>query len=177
MTRKIYFLITALCVCTAMGWGQTLTVTPSTLEVPRADGSISFDISHSGGGTYSISKDASASWVTFPNFMGTSGNQTIKLNVIANIGTAERTATITVRMTGVSLISRTVTVKQAGVAPFLTVTPENLEAYPFGNWAGNVLIITVTSNVAWTPEVAMIGRILSQVIQELIMEQSNSEFI
>jgi len=114
----------------------TLSVTPSNQNVMPAAGSTSFTVSSNSSWTASSDQ----SWCTVTS-SGT-GNGTIIANYTANTGSTQRSATITITVTG--LTPQTVTVTQA--APSLTVTPSNQSV---GNSSGSTSF-TVTSNTGWT---------------------------
>ena len=92
---------------------------------------------------WSASSDAQG-WLTVSPSSGSAGNRTVTVTATTgNTSTTQRTATITV--TGGST-TRTVSVKQAGVAPILSLSTSSLS---FTN-VGEQQSFTVTSNTNWS---------------------------
>lgn len=127
----------------------TVTVTQTgaapTLAVMPPNQNVSF---HSGSTTFSVSTNSSWSatsdqpWCT-ATFAGT-GNSVLTADYQENVGVTQRTATITVTVTGLPPVQ--VTVTQEGVAPTLLVTPGNRNVAAA---SGNTNF-SVASNTEWT---------------------------
>ncbi|MDR1441299.1 MAG: BACON domain-containing protein [Bifidobacteriaceae bacterium] len=102
------------------------------------------------GGTYSVTGSpngqwtaaSSASWVTVSPSSGTGAATTIRLSAGANTGTSSRSATVSVKINGVTIW--VINVTQAGAAAkTLNWTP---------GAGGGVYSLSLTPNAAWTAE-------------------------
>lgn len=116
-----------------------LLVSPSNHNVTDQSGSVQFFV----GSNVSWSATDNASWLSLTPSSGT-GNATTVATYSANTSANPRTATITFTASGVS--NQVVTVVQAGVTPFLTVTPSNQNVGAATGGAN----YTITSNVSWS---------------------------
>lgn len=117
----------------------SLTVTPTVQNVTCAAGTTTFSINS----TCSWTVTESASWFSVSPTSGT-GNGTLTVTYDANSG-ADRTANITVSVTGLTPV--TITVNQTGCCP-LSVTPASQSVTPC---AGTTSFSVVTnSTCAWT---------------------------
>ncbi|MEI7503980.1 MAG: BACON domain-containing carbohydrate-binding protein, partial [Paludibacter sp.] len=83
------------------------------------------------------------SWLTVSS--GNTGNATLTLNATsANLMANPRTAIVTLKATDV--IDKTITVTQAGSAPYMTVSTDNISINPSEN---NTASISIVSNATW----------------------------
>lgn len=103
-----------------------LSVLPADRSIESAGGSISYEVTNTGGGSMSwtASLNNAPSWCRISS--GTSGinNGNINVSVDANPGNTERTGTITVTAGGVTGGTRRVTFTQAAQHPVLNVLPD-----------------------------------------------------
>ena len=115
-----------------------LTVTPANQNVEYTAGNSTFTVTSNINWT--ISKDAG--WLTVSPGNGINSN-TITVTYQDNPGTSQRVGTVTVSGNG---IDRIVTITQAGIPLFLTVTPEeqNIE------YSAGSTTFSVESNTNWT---------------------------
>ena len=123
------------------GQQNTLSVSPTNLNVGSDAGQVSFDVNSNTNWT--VTKTASWFWISPDNG---SGNGNVQVNYQENTSTSSRSATITVSANGVS--DRVVTITQSGATPAATLAanPMNLT---FDANGGNQTI-TVSSNLSWT---------------------------
>ncbi|MCF8297575.1 MAG: T9SS type A sorting domain-containing protein, partial [Saprospiraceae bacterium] len=124
---------------TQAGLSGVLTVSPSNQNVGAASGYTAFTVNSN----ISWSATDNASWLSLSPASAT-GNGMLTATFTANTSANPRTATITFTGSGVS--NQIVTVTQAGVTQFLTISPtsQNVSAA-----AGNTNF-TISSNVAWS---------------------------
>lgn len=115
----------------------TLSVTPSNRTVIAAAGSTTFNITSNSNWTAS----SNSPWCTVPS-SGT-GNAVLTATYEANTSTIQRTAVITVSVSGIPSVA--VTVSQEGAATVLIVDPQNQNVTAV---AGSTMF-TVTSNTNW----------------------------
>jgi hypothetical protein len=85
-------------------------------------------------------------WCTLSPDSGT-GNGTVTVNVTENTGETSRTATVTI---AAGTLTKTVSVTQAGTAPALSVSADNIPA----TVEAGAYPVNVTCNVAWTVTVS-----------------------
>ena len=115
-----------------------LTVSPSTLSFAATDTPKQLTVASNTNWTAGKSAD----WLTVSPASGTN-NGTLNVAVADNTGTEQRTASVSVASPG--LTPRTVSVTQAGAAPFLTVSPDVLSF----TVAGASQTFSVASNTGW----------------------------
>ena len=106
MKLKFPFLILALLLASVVSWGQTLSVSPSTLRFNAAVESLDFYI----GSNTTWTVKSTATWLKFSPASG-SNNMEITVTVQANTTGSQRTATITVEGNGTP--TRTINVTQS----------------------------------------------------------------
>jgi len=123
---------------TQLGTSPSLIVTPLNQNVQPSSGTTSFNVASNVAWTSSSNQG----WCTVTP-SGT-GNSTITATYQVNTGAGSRTATITVKGSGVS--DQVVTVTQLGTSPLLIVTPSNQDVTS----SSGTTIFAVVSNVAWT---------------------------
>jgi len=123
---------------TQSGSAPTLSVTPSNQNVTAPSGNTSFTVTSNSAWTTT----SNATWCTVTP-SGT-GNGTIAATYMENTALANRVANITVTVAGLTPV--VVTVTQAGAAPTLIVTPDNINVAPPAGSAN----YTVISNSPWT---------------------------
>ena len=121
--------------------GASLTVDPAELSFDQTGGKKSVTVRSNVGWKAS----SSATWCKVSPAEG-SGDGTLTVQAEPNTTTDERTATLSI--TDGNQIVRTVTVKQTGEEPRLTVEPATLD---FGNKGGKSSV-KVTSNASWKAE-------------------------
>lgn len=114
----------------------TLTVSPSTTNLPPRADTLSINVTSNVSWTAVESQD----WLSVPVATGT-GNGRIRLQFTANNAPTARTATLSVNGGG---ITRNITISQAAVT--LTASPSVLNVGPFGGDAP----IAVSGNATWT---------------------------
>ncbi len=123
---------------TQSGTAPSLIVTPLNQNVTSSSGTTSFNVVSNVEWTSSSDQ----TWCTVTP-SGT-GNGTITATYQENTGTNARTATITVKGSGVS--NQVVTVTQSGAPPSLIVTPLNQNVTS----SSGTTSFNVASNIAWT---------------------------
>jgi hypothetical protein len=123
---------------TQLGTGPSMIVTPLNQNVTSSSGTTSFDVASNVEWTSSSDQ----TWCTVTP-SGT-GNGTITATYQENTGTNARTATITVKGSGV--INQVVTVTQSVAPPSLIVTPLNQNVTS----SSGTTSFNVASNAAWT---------------------------
>jgi hypothetical protein len=121
---------------------------PQILDIPQQD----IALSAAAGSTANLPVTANVAWMLQSaqpwlrvSEGSGSGNKTVLLTADVNPGTAPRTATVTLSSAG--LESKTVTVTQAGVAPFVEVGTSVLTLAAAEGSSGGV---DIKSNTAWT---------------------------
>jgi len=145
-TTKIILLLLALCmICTGCvkvvqeEIPVTLSVSKTSLSFSSSGEQQNFTVSSND--TWTVRNDAL--WLT----VSTSNvDHTVTVTATANTSTSQREAKISVssRLPGVP--EQTVTVSQAGITPFLTVTPSSLSFAA----SGEQKTFSITSNISWS---------------------------
>ena len=123
---------------TAAAAAPTLSVTPSSRSVQAPAGSTSFAVTSNS--TWTVSSNASWCSVT----TGGIGNGAISADYEENTSLSQRTASITVTVSG--LPAQIVTVVQAGAAAVLSVNPANISVTAAAGTAN----YSITTNTSWT---------------------------
>ena len=130
---------------TQVALNPTLTVSTNSLSFVAAGEGKSFTITSNTSWTIASSE----SWLTVAPTSGANGG-TVSATAAPNTSTSQRTATITVR-SGVSGVEQKINVIQSSsIIPKLSVTPATLSF----NVAGEQKILTISSNINWTVNVA-----------------------
>jgi surface antigen len=107
--------------------------------------------SSSGTGSISVISNvnwnatSNQNWLTITSGSNGSNNGTITYSYFSNTNTNPRSATITVSGSGVS--SKTLTISQQGVTPYLSINPDGTMEVSSTSGTG---FINVNSNVSWT---------------------------
>lgn len=129
----------------AGGVTKTVTVKQEAPSLSLSQSEIAF-APENGQATFNVISNAewtatsNADWCKLSTSSGT-GNKAIDVNVTTNNGTALRTATITVKVSG---LTKTITVKQA--APTLSLSPSTIAFTP----DYNIKTLSITTNTTWT---------------------------
>jgi len=116
----------------------SLSINPPTKEVDANTGSFSINVTS----TITWTANCDKSWINIDPSQG-EGNGTIKANYQTNSSATNRTATITVKGTGVA--DQTIVVTQLGIQPVLTITPTNITVPA----VASSQTINITSNLSW----------------------------
>jgi hypothetical protein len=119
----------------------TLSVSPTTLNIATTAGS-STTFSVLSNTTWSVLSNTT--WLTV-NPLSFTGNGSVTISVEENPSTTERTAIVTVSVTGAT--SRTVTITQSSGVATLSVSPITLD---YSALPGDTTIFKVTSNTTWS---------------------------
>ena len=108
----------------------------ATFEADGGSASLSFSA------TVAWSASSGASWCTVSPASGAAGSTSVTLTTAKNDTFSERTATVTLQA---GTAKKTVSVKQRGQTPYVTVEPESLQFDDKGGSLG----VSVKSNTAW----------------------------
>jgi len=132
-----------------------LTVLPATRSVDYNNGSTTFAVSNTGGGTmaWSAAVTTGSSWLRINSGTSGSNSGTISVTYDANNENDIRTGVITITAAGVTGSPKTVTLEQAVQGSVLNVTPD-IQNVAFGSGTTNFAVTnTGGGNMAWTAAV------------------------
>ena len=122
----------------------SILVSPATLEVDAAGGTVSADVTSNAPWTVSV--PSGIDWIT-PDATAGEGSKKVTFTVAANAGFETRSADVTFTAQGKTAV---VKISQAAAAPALEVAPATLSVSDLGG----KLEFNVTSNAPWTVTVA-----------------------
>ena len=122
----------------------SILVSPATLEVDAAGGTVSADVTSNAPWTVSV--PSGIDWIT-PDATAGEGSKKVTFTVAANAGFEARSADVTFTAQGKTAV---VKISQAAAAPALEVAPATLSTSDLGG----TLEFNVTSNAPWTVTVA-----------------------
>lgn len=122
----------------------SILVSPATLEVDAAGGTVSADVTSNAPWTVSV--PSGIDWIT-PDATAGEGSKKVAFTVAANAGFETRSADVTFTAQGKTAV---VKISQAAAAPALEVAPATLSVSDLGG----KLEFNVTSNAPWTVTVA-----------------------
>ncbi len=122
----------------------SILVSPATLEVDAAGGTVSVDVTSNA--PWTISVPSGIDWIT-PDAAAGEGSKKVAFTVAANAGFETRSADVTFTAQGKTAV---VKISQAAATPALEIAPATLSVSDLGG----KLEFNVTSNAPWTVTVA-----------------------